>query len=41
MYSNLVLTFHPLRSGARIELIHVNGADSDFAGVSEGWSKYY
>lgn len=24
-----------------IELTHVNVADSDFAGVSEGWAKYY
>lgn len=39
--STLVLTFWPLRSGARIELTHANVADSDFAGVSEGWSKYY
>jgi uncharacterized protein YndB with AHSA1/START domain len=23
------------------ELTHVKVADSDFAGVSEGWSKYY
>jgi hypothetical protein len=30
------------RSGAaQIELTHVNVADCDFAGVSEGWSKYY
>ena len=30
-----------LAGGGRIELTHVNVADSDFAGVSEGWSKYY
>ena len=24
-----------------LQLTHVNVADSDFAGVSEGWSKYY
>jgi hypothetical protein len=24
-----------------IELTHVNVADTDFPGVSEGWSKYY
>jgi uncharacterized protein YndB with AHSA1/START domain len=39
--STLVLSFWPLRRETRIELTHVNIADSDFAGVSEGWSKYY
>jgi activator of HSP90 ATPase len=39
--STLVLSFWPERSGGRIELTHVNVADSDFAGVSEGWTKYY
>jgi uncharacterized protein YndB with AHSA1/START domain len=39
--STLVLTFWPEKAGGRIELIHVNVADRDFAGVSEGWSKYY
>jgi activator of HSP90 ATPase len=39
--STLVLSFWPTASGARIELTHVNVADCDFAGVSEGWSKYY
>jgi activator of HSP90 ATPase len=39
--STLVLAFRPAESGTRIELTHVNVADSDFAGVSEGWSKYY
>lgn len=39
--STLVLSFWPLRGQTRIELTHVNIADSDFAGVSEGWSKYY
>ena len=39
--STLELSFWPQRRGARIELTHVNIADSDFAGVSEGWSKYY
>jgi uncharacterized protein YndB with AHSA1/START domain len=39
--STLVLSFWPQRRGARIELTHVNIADTDFAGVSEGWSKYY
>jgi uncharacterized protein YndB with AHSA1/START domain len=39
--STLMLSFWPQRRGARIELTHVNIADADFAGVSEGWSKYY
>lgn len=39
--STLVLSFWPDKGGSRIELTHVNVADNDFAGVSEGWSKYY
>jgi activator of HSP90 ATPase len=39
--STLVLSFWPEENGGRIELTHVNVSDSDFAGVSEGWSKYY
>lgn len=39
--STLILTFWPERRGARIELIHANVADHDFAGVSEGWQIYY
>jgi uncharacterized protein YndB with AHSA1/START domain len=39
--STLVLAFWPDKGGARIDLTHVNVADSDYAGVSEGWSKYY
>jgi hypothetical protein len=39
--STLVLTFWAHSRGGRIELTHVNVADSDFAGVSEGWAKYY
>jgi uncharacterized protein YndB with AHSA1/START domain len=39
--STLVLSFWPDKRGGRIELTHVNVADCDFAGVSEGWSKYY
>jgi uncharacterized protein YndB with AHSA1/START domain len=39
--STLVLSFWPEKGGGRIELTHVNVADHDFAGVSEGWSKYY
>jgi len=39
--STLILAFFSHDSGTRIELTHVNVADVDFAGVSEGWSKYY
>jgi uncharacterized protein YndB with AHSA1/START domain len=39
--SVLTLTFWPERDGARIELVHVNVAEEDFAGVSQGWEKYY
>ncbi len=39
--STLVLSFWPDPGGGRIELTHVNVADSDFAGVSDGWSRYY
>jgi hypothetical protein len=37
----LILTFWPQGYGGRIELVHVNVADGDFAGVSQGWEKYY
>jgi len=39
--STLVLTFYPDEEGGRIELVHANVADHDFAGVSQGWEKYY
>jgi uncharacterized protein YndB with AHSA1/START domain len=39
--STLILTFWPQGRGARIELVHVNVADHDFAGVSQGWELYY
>jgi len=39
--STLVLTFWPERKGTRIELVHVNVADHDFADVSHGWEIYY
>lgn len=39
--SVLTLTFYPEGEGARIELVHVNVPDQDFAGVSQGWEKYY
>ena len=39
--STLTLSFWPETNGARIELVHVNVADDDFAGVSHGWEKFY
>ena len=39
--STLVLSFWPQGDGARIELVHVNVPEEDFASVSEGWNKYY
>ena len=39
--SVLTLSFWPTTDGARIELVHVNVPDDDFAGVSQGWEKYY
>ena len=39
--SVLTLSFWPEKDGARIELVHVNIPEEDFAGVSEGWEKYY
>jgi activator of HSP90 ATPase len=39
--SVLVLSFWPEHDGARIELAHINVPEHDFAGVSQGWEKYY
>ncbi|MFI5176501.1 MAG: SRPBCC domain-containing protein [Terriglobia bacterium] len=39
--SILTLTFWPEGKAGRIELVHVNVADHDFQGVTEGWEKYY
>jgi Activator of HSP90 ATPase len=39
--SVLTLSFWPAQDGARIELVHVNVPEEDFAGVSQGWEKYY
>jgi activator of HSP90 ATPase len=41
MDSVLTLSFWPTQDGARIELVHVNVPEVDFAGVSQGWEKYY
>jgi uncharacterized protein YndB with AHSA1/START domain len=39
--STLILTFLPDEKGGRVELVHVNVADGDFGGVSQGWQEYY
>jgi activator of HSP90 ATPase len=41
MDSVLTLWFWPAEEGGRIELVHVNVPEEDFAGVSQGWEKYY
>jgi len=41
MDSVLTLSFWPAEDGGRIELVHINVADDDFAGVSQGWETYY
>src|SRR6266496_2249707 len=41
MDSVLTLSFWSEKDGARIELVHVNVPEEDFAGVSQGWEKYY
>jgi len=41
MDSVLTLSFWPAQDGARIEIVHVNVTDEDFAGVCQGWEKYY
>jgi len=39
--STLILTFWPRGRSGRIQLVHVNVADRDARGVTEGWKKYY
>ena len=39
--STLVLSFHPQGDAARIEVVHANVPESDYAGVSQGWEKFY
>jgi activator of HSP90 ATPase len=39
--STLILTFWPRGKSGRIQLVHVNVADRDVRGVTEGWTKYY
>lgn len=39
--SILVLSFWPEKEGGRVELVQANVPDEDFAGVSQGWTKFY
>jgi activator of HSP90 ATPase len=39
--STLILRFVPDSKGARIDLVHVNVPQHDYAGVTQGWKKYY
>ena len=39
--SVLVLSFWPEKDGGRIELVHANVPEEDYAGVSQGWTKHY
>ena len=39
--SILVLSFYPEGDAARIELVHANVPVSDYAGVCQGWEKFY
>jgi activator of HSP90 ATPase len=41
MDSVLTLSFWSEKDGARIEIAHVNVPEEDFAGVSQGWERYY
>jgi hypothetical protein len=36
-----VLSFVPDGDRGRIELTQINVVDADFAGVSQGWEKFY
>lgn len=39
--SVLILSFWPEEEGTRIELVHINIPEDDFADASQGWEKYY
>ena len=39
--SILVLSFWAQKDGSRVELVQANVPDEDFAGVSQGWTKFY
>jgi len=39
--SILILTFSKTKTGARVDLVHVNVPQQDHLGVTQGWPKYY
>ena len=39
--SVLILTFSRNRSGAQVNMVHVNVPDNDVSGVKKGWNKFY
>jgi activator of HSP90 ATPase len=39
--SILVLTFSKMHGAGTIDLVHVNVAEQDYKGVSNGWKQYY
>jgi len=39
--SILILTFNNAPGGGRVELVHANVPDHDYAGIKSGWVKYY
>jgi hypothetical protein len=39
--SILILTFNKVSGGGRINLVHANVPDRDYAGINRGWNKYY
>jgi activator of HSP90 ATPase len=39
--STLILLFTPQQDAGRIDLIHLDVPDHDYAGVTQGWEKYY
>jgi len=39
--STLILSFRPEGDSGQINLVHIDVPDHDYAGVNEGWGKYY
>lgn len=39
--STLIIRFTPKGKQARVDLVHVNVPDHDYAGVNKGWKSYY
>jgi hypothetical protein len=39
--STLILSFEERGEEGRIDLVHVDVPDGDYAGVTDGWEKFY